>query len=91
MPTAQGRYGSCRPREPSVAAEVPGWCKQCGAELNHGERTQGRAREFCSARCRQRHSRELRLRQALRREVGLDDRQTDRLLALFTVGMRSRL
>lgn len=73
-----------------MAAEVPGWCKQCGQELVHLERTQGRAREFCTPRCRQRHSRELRLRRALRREVGLDDRQTDRLLALFLVSPRAR-
>jgi hypothetical protein len=72
-----------------MAAEIPGWCKQCSSALTHHERSQGRAREFCSDRCRQRHSREARLRRALTKEVGLTDRQLSRLLELFHVTART--
>lgn len=71
-----------------MAAELPGWCKQCGQPLIHQARAAGRARAFCSGTCRQRHSRQVRLRRTLRSEVGLNDQQVERLLALFRVTPR---
>lgn len=68
-----------------MAAEVPGWCRACGCPLEHAERAAGRAREFCDASCRKRHHRATQLRVRLRKEVGLDEPQTERLLALFRV------
>lgn len=73
-----------------MALELPGWCRSCGDPLEHGERRQGRAREFCDATCRQRHHRQAALRSALTREVGLTDPQIGRLLDLFTVVARRR-
>ncbi|EWT05710.1 hypothetical protein N864_02850 [Intrasporangium chromatireducens Q5-1] len=73
-----------------MATELPGWCKWCGIGLDHHERAAGRAREFCSDRCRQRASRESRLREALGKEVGLNAAQAERLLDLFNVSLKRR-
>ncbi len=72
-----------------MAAEVPGWCKQCGATLTHDARPQGRAKEFCGATCRQRFGRTQRLRRELEKEVGLTEKQIGRLLARFNVSVRT--
>lgn len=71
-----------------MAAESPGWCKQCGEPIEQPERAQGRAREFCGAACRQVHSRAARLRALLAKEVGLTDDQIGRLFALCKVTIR---
>ncbi|RBY86448.1 hypothetical protein DQ241_13010 [Blastococcus sp. TF02A-30] len=71
-----------------MAAEVPGWCRQCGRELQHGPRRQGRARQYCDDACRKAFSRASGLRAELMREVGLQPRQVERLLALYRVAAR---
>lgn len=68
-----------------MAAESPGWCRSCFTPIEQPDRPSGRAREFCNDRCRQTHHRRTTLRAALRQEVGLTEKQTDRLLDLFTV------
>jgi hypothetical protein len=71
-----------------MALEAPAWCKQCGVVLQLSERAAGCAREFCGDACRQAFNRQVRLRSELKREVGLDDERTDRLLATFHVSRR---
>ena len=71
-----------------MAVEAPGWCKHCGAELVHANRSPGRARHYCGDACRQAFSRQVRLRRSLIREVGLTAVQVDRLLAHFCVTAR---
>jgi hypothetical protein len=73
-----------------MASAPPAWCKNCGAELQHGDRTGGRAREFCGDKCRQQFNRQLRLRRDLAREVGLNPAQLTRLLSLYRVTPRRR-
>ncbi|TFV51798.1 hypothetical protein [Blastococcus sp. TF02A-35] len=71
-----------------MAADLPGWCEHCGAELLHAERRPGRARRFCGDACRQAFNRQVRLRRDLMREVGLSVVQVERLLARFRVSAR---
>ncbi|MDN4491594.1 hypothetical protein QQX13_12190 [Demequina sp. SYSU T00068] len=71
-----------------MATESPGWCKRCGEPIEQSDRTQGRAREFCGDACRQAHRRAAQVRSLLAKEVGLTDKQTERLLTLFKVSIR---
>lgn len=71
-----------------MAAETPGWCKRCGESVEPNKRTNGRAREFCGDTCRQAFGRAVRLRRDLHVEVGLTDKQVERLLDLFKVTKR---
>lgn len=72
----------------TAGGDVPGWCKQCNEPIDPHERPGGQPRIFCSDRCRQRFHRQKALREDLRREVLLDDRQITLLLQLFTVSKR---
>jgi hypothetical protein len=73
-----------------MALEVPGFCKRCGALLEHAKRPQGRPKEFCGDTCRQAFHRAVQLRADLKREAGLNDQQADRLLDVFHVSRRGR-
>jgi hypothetical protein len=72
-----------------MAQAPPGWCEQCGAELQHSSRTQGRARRYCDDACRQASNRQVRLRRELTREIGLTPQQVTRLIGLFRVTPRT--
>lgn len=79
-------HGRYRPDRLRVMAQAPpGWCQQCGTELQHSGRTQGRARLYCDDACRQAFNRQVRLRRELTREIGLTPQQATRLLNLFRV------
>lgn len=71
-----------------MAAEVPIWCRWCGAELEHNKRTSGRARTYCGATCRQAAHREAVRRRQVAKSVGLTREQVDLLFTLFRVTPR---
>ena len=71
-----------------MAAEVPIWCHWCGAELEHHERTSGRARTYCRDTCRQAAHRQTQRRQVAK-SVGLSREQVDLLFTLFRVTHRA--
>jgi hypothetical protein len=72
-----------------MAAEVPIWCHWCGAELEHHERTSGRARTYCRDTCRQAAHRQTQRRQQVAKSVGLSREQVDLLFTLFRVTPRA--